>query len=89
MGMIGKILGGVAGAKLLQGALNRRASQSGRYIPASQADASAGAVASPSSGGLMGRASRFYAENPKMVHTVGAAALAIALASFAKRRGVL
>ena len=88
MGMIGRILGGVAGAKLLHGALNRGTTQSGQYIPAASTDASTGPVATQADNSLVGRAGRFYAENPKLVH-LGTAALAIALAGFARRRGVL
>lgn len=87
MGMIGRILGGVAGAKLLHGALNRGATQTAQYIPAGQPDSS-GAVANAADNSLIGRAGRFYADNPKMVH-LGTAALAIALAGFARKRGVL
>lgn len=89
MGMIGRILGGVAGAKLLHGAMNRGSTQSGQYLPANQPGVSSGAVANASDTSIIGKAGRFYAENPKLVHTVGAAALAIALAAFGKRRGML
>ena len=89
MGMIGRILGGMAGAKLLHGALNRNTAQAGQYIPADQTDTGAVATATQAASSIVGRAKSYYAENPKMVHTVGAAALAIALASFAKRRGGL
>lgn len=89
MGMIGRILTAVAGAKLVQGAMARRATDpSPEYLPATQPDASSGAIATRANA-VVGRAKDFYTQNPKLVHTLGAAAVAIALASFAKRRGVL
>jgi hypothetical protein len=87
MGMFARILTAAAGAKLLHGAVSRP-TQSGQYIPATQADPAPGTIASRAND-IVGRAKAFYAENPKLVHTVGTAALAIALASFAKRRGLL
>jgi hypothetical protein len=88
MGMIGRIIGGALGAKLLHGAMNRNTAGSAQYIPAADPTGTALQPANPA-GDLVGRARDYYAQNPKLVHTVGAAAVAIALASFARKRGVL
>jgi hypothetical protein len=87
MGMLGRIIGGAIGAKVLHSLATREATREGQYIPAPTSDASL--PVATRSGSLVDRAGQFYAENPKLVHTAGAAALAIALAAIGKRRGLL
>jgi hypothetical protein len=88
MGLLGKMIGGAIGAKLLKklGSAGR-APAGGQYIPANELDT----VRTPvvrGTGGMVDRAGRFYKENPKLVHTLGSAALAIALARLAQRRRI-
>jgi hypothetical protein len=73
MGMIGKVVSGVIGAKLLHSAMDSKVNSNTQYIPARGET------------GIMDKASRFYRENPKLVHTIGSAVVAIALAKFAQR----
>jgi hypothetical protein len=92
MGLIGKVIGGALGAKLLKRMDNayRDPPTSGQYIPANQVDP-ARTQPTPMAGGVNGiveRAGRFYRENPKLVHTLGSAAVAIALARLAQRRRI-
>ena len=94
MGLIGKVITGAIGAKLLNRLQNGARTttsttpQAGaEYIPANQLDP-VGTGPSGTAGALVERAGRFYRENPKLV-TVGSAALAIALAALAKRRGAM
>lgn len=88
MGLIGKMIGGAIGAKVLQrlerGARSRptATTRNGEYIPANAP------VGHPAGGALLERCGRFCKENPKLVTTIGSAALAIALASLAKRRRI-
>ena len=86
MGVIGKVIGGVLGAKLLKRLeKGARSPAGGEYIPAGELDAARSYPARPG-GVLLERCGRFCRENPKLVGTIGSAALAIALASLARRR---
>jgi hypothetical protein len=87
MGMIGRIVGGALAAKLLHRAIASKqdTTQGGQYLPANQADTPP-AQSGWRGNGMVEKAGRFYRENPKLVHSIGSAALAIALASYAQRR---
>lgn len=102
MGLIGKMITGAIGAKLLKRLQNaqrpvyadRRVATTGQYIPANQVDNVRGQLDSVrgqvtgQGNRIVERAGRFYKENPKLVHTIGSAALAIALARLSQRRRV-
>jgi hypothetical protein len=89
MGLLGKVIGGVLAAEVLKrlesGA--RSAPAGTQYIPANQPDTMR-MQPTRVGNGLVERAGRFYRENPKLVHTIGSAALAIALARLAQRRRI-
>ncbi len=91
MGMLGRIVGGALAAKLLHRAIASKQESTqvgtpgGQYIPATQADTPP-AQAGWRGNAMVEKAGRFYRENPKLVHSIGSAALAIALASYAQSR---
>jgi len=89
MGLISKVIGGAIGAKVLKRLQNRARSRpaGGEYIPARDLDA-ARTYPTPYGGSLLERCGRFCQDNPKLVTTIGSAALAIALASLARRRRI-
>jgi len=90
MGLLGKVIGGAIGAKVLKRLENGARSRpvGGEYIAARDLDA-ARTYPTPYGSSLLDRCGRFCKENPKLVTTLGSAALAIALASLAKRRRML
>ena len=90
MGLIGKVIAGAIGAKVLKRMENGARSRpvDGEYIPARNLD-TARTYPTPYGNSLIERCGRFCKENPKLVTTLGSAALAIALASLAKRRRML
>jgi hypothetical protein len=87
MGLIGKMIGGAIAANLLKRLENgaRSVPEQIQYIPASQPDTMR-TQPTRVGNGIVDRAGRFYRENPRLVHAIGSAALAIALARLAQRR---
>jgi hypothetical protein len=87
MGMIGKVVGGALAGKILQKALAKRSTTqtTGQYVPRRSLDTVRGTVVQRGTS-VLDKAGNFYRENPKLVHSVGSAILAVALASYAKSR---
>ena len=90
LGSFGGMGGGLAG-NVLGGALrnavrgDRIAPEETRDIPASDVEAAA-AEAARRNPSIVERVSRFYAEHPQLVQTLGSAALSIAMSQMARRR---
>ena len=86
MGMLGKLVTGT----LVSRALRRREESRGRiaaqqqYVPASDLDR-ARRDAPGSGNAMVGRAGRFYRENPTLVHALAATAGAILLSRMRRR----
>lgn len=91
LGAFGGMGGGLAG-NVLGGALrnavrgDRIAPEQARDIPANDVEAAA-AEAARRDPGIVERVSRFYAQHPQLVQSLGSAALAIAMSRMARRRG--
>ena len=90
LGSFGGMGGGLAG-NVLGGALrnavrgDRIPAEQTRNIPASDVEAAA-AQAARDNPSIIERVSRFYAEHPALVQTLGNAALSIAMSQMARRR---
>jgi hypothetical protein len=83
MGILGKLM---TGTLLTKGAQryerNQEAKREGQYIPANELDQTRGGTGHA----LVGRATRFYRENPTLVHALAATAGAVLLTSLRRRR---
>ncbi|HZZ92036.1 MAG TPA: hypothetical protein VFE23_05700 [Usitatibacter sp.] len=89
MGMLGKLVTGSLLARALRRheereRLRDRHAAEGQYIPASDLAASRGALAGRGNA-IVGRAGRFYRDNPTLVHALAATAGAILLTRMRRR----
>jgi hypothetical protein len=81
MGLIGKLLA----AKAVKSVVDASRNSAAREGAVQATGAQAGSMASQAPA-MLGYAGRFYRNNTKLVHTVGSAALAIALARMLQKR---
>ena len=92
LGAFGGMSGGLAG-NVLGGALrnavrgDRVAPEDARHIPVNDVEAAA-AEAARNDPSIIERVSRFYAQHPALVQTLGNAALSIAMSQMARRRRI-
>ena len=85
-GMSGGLAGGILGGALRKAVRGDRvAPEDARDVPVSDVEAAA-AEAARRNPGIIERVSRFYAEHPRLVQTLGNAALSIAMSQMARRR---
>jgi hypothetical protein len=87
-GMSGGLAGGVLGGALRNAVRGDHVSpEDAREVPVSDVEAAA-AEAARRDPGIIERVSRFYAQHPQLVQTLGSAALSIAMAQMARRRRI-
>lgn len=85
-GMSGGLAGGVLGGALRDAVRGDRiAPEDTGHVPVGDVEAAA-AEAARRNPGIVERVSRFYAEHPQLVQTLGNAALSIAMSQMARRR---
>jgi hypothetical protein len=87
-GMSGGLAGGVLGGALRNAVRGDRiAPDDTRNIPANDVEVAA-AQAARNDPGIVERVSRFYAQHPQLVQSLGSAALSIAMSQMARRRSI-
>ena len=83
-GLAGNVLGGAL-RNAVRG--DRVAPEDARHIPVNDVEAAA-AEAARNDPSIIERVSRFYAQHPALVQTLGNAALSIAMSQMARRRRI-